>query len=97
MPKPGAYRVPLREGAELRSSRISQRLKLALTSIPMTGVEQRPDLIEEVCSCLEAVKDRFEDVVPYYIEGLRSGKIVPVMPLESASYVWAPGELFLRS
>ena len=97
MPKPGAYRLPLREGAELRKSEIPHRLKLALTDIPMTGVVLRRDLVEEVCACLEAVKDRFEDVVPYYIEGLREGKIIPVMPVSGPEYVWAPGELFFRS
>jgi hypothetical protein len=71
-------------------------LRMALASQPMVGVERHESLIEP----LAAYFDRQDDAhAAYYAEGLRSGAMVPVVPLAQISKpgLWAPGELFMKS
>ncbi|VGO12396.1 hypothetical protein PDESU_00948 [Pontiella desulfatans] len=71
-------------------------LRLALTNQPMTGVERHKELAEPLAEYFDKQTDEH---AAYYAEGLRSGAMVPVVPLAQISKPghWAPGELFMKS
>ncbi len=84
-PKPGYYRKMLPSCME--------GIRIALTSWPMTGVIKRADLVERLATHFEAVPDPYGC---FYAEGLRSGAMIPVVPVDSQK-VWQAGELFMKS
>ena len=71
-------------------------LRLALTNQPMTGVERHESLIEPLAEYFDKQDDEH---AAYYANGLRTGAMIPVVPLAQISTPghWAPGELFMKS
>jgi len=66
-------------------------LRIGLTNQPMTGVVLRRDMADEMAAAYEAVGE------PRYADGLRSGAMVPLVPVSGPDRYWAPGELFFKS
>lgn len=70
---------------------LREGLRIGLTNQPMTGVKLRHDMTEEMAAAYEAAGEK------RYANGLRSGDMVPLVPLSGPEHYWAPGELFLMS
>jgi len=71
-------------------------LRLALTNQPMTGVERHAELSASLAEYFDQLEDAH---AAYYARGLRTGTMIPVVPLSQISRPgsWAPGELFMKS
>ena len=66
-------------------------LRIGLTSQPMAGVTLRRDLAGEMADAYEAAGEE------RYATGLRSGEMVPLVPITRINRYWKPGELFILS
>jgi hypothetical protein len=87
VPPAGSYRAFL-NGTQF------EEVRLAKTACPMTNVTVRRDMSDDIVGVLRRTGG---DVAEYYINGLASGELVPIIPHNGPDRVWAPGELFLRS
>ena len=68
-------------------------MRIVLAHEPMSGVVARPDLSARMAEAYKRVPGMGK-----YVDGLRSGDMVPVVPTGAESdRVWRPGELFLMS
>ena len=73
------------------SAAIRNGLRIGLTSQPMTGVVIRRDMADDMATAYAAAGEN------RYADGLRSGAMVPLIPLSGPDRYWAPGELFFTA
>ena len=66
-------------------------LRIALTNQPMTGVMRRPDWTDKLIEAYDKIG------LTKYSEGLRSGSMIPVWPVEGPDRYYPPGFLFFNS
>lgn len=72
-------------------------VRIAFTHTPVVGMVVMGDLVEPLAKHFDTLTN--DPHAAYYADALRSGKTVPVVEPSRASdsYVWKPGELFMRS